>query len=453
MSISTTGRRVAAGVLPDDVVRSETASGAFIYITLEDDVDAANLQTYLQQLTALIHDFEARADPPIATAVVGLGEPAFRRIAGSPPAHIATTLESAGDPVGADVVIYAMYTEGWAQADLEAGLARIGSGVVKRVVVHEGFQRPDGREPGGFRDGLRNAQTDRESVVFVDRDRQPEEPPAADGGSYLVTMRILQHQAPWSALSDAEQEQVIGRRKSDGSRIDLPEGTDAIAEPSDVGACPATSHVAKAGPRGELHDRTQIFRRGIPFSDLSDDGRHEHGLLFASFQASVEQFTTIWSEWMLNLDFPRQGVGKDSLVERGLIEPTSHGVFFVPPQDEYIGAPFFEPATGSDQCPGRIVVRKRLENPDGQPTQGERGGFVFQLFDNAGDPVGASFASDSTGRAVSPPVPVGESYVLRELEVNGPFEPAADRPVILDRRRLVIEVVNRATRPNPGYGG
>lgn len=453
MSISTISRRVAPGVLPDDVVRSETASGAFIYITLNDDVDAASLQTYLQQLTALVREFHARADPPVGTAVVGLGEPAFRRIAGSAPFQIATIIDSAGDPVGADVVIYAMYTEGWAQADLEAGLARIGSGLVKGVEVHEGFQRPDGREPGGFRDGLRNAQTDREAVVFLDRDRQPEEPAEADGGSYLVTMRILQHQAPWAALTDVEQEQVIGRRKSDGSRVDLPEGTDAIAEPADIGACPAASHVAKAGPRGDLHDRTQIFRRGIPFSDLSEHGRHEHGLLFASFQASVEQFTTIWSEWMLNPDFPRQGVGRDELVERGLMEPTSHGVFFVPAEDEYIGAQFFEPVTDPDQCLGRVVVRKRLQNPDGQPTQGERGGFVFQLLDNAGEPIGASFTSDSTGRAVSPPVAVGEGYVLRELEVNGPFEPAADQPVILDRRRIVIEVVNRATRPNPGYGG
>src|SRR5690606_27404732 len=104
-------------------------------------------------------------------------------------------------------------------------------------------------------------------------------------------------------------------------------------------------------------------------------------------------------------------------------------------QGEYIGAQFFEPPADDDRCLGRVVVRKRLENPDGQHTQGERGGFVFQLLDTAGDPVGESFTSDSTGRAVSPPVAVGETYVLRELAVNGPFEPAADQPVTLDRRR------------------
>lgn len=136
----------------------------------------------------------------------------------------------------------------------------------------------------------------------------------------------------------------------------------------------------------------------------------------------------------------------------GLIIITHTGFYFVPAAAEFIGAQFFTETNADDRCRGRVVVRKKLVDPAGNPVRGERGGFIFQLNDAAGTPIGESFTTDSTGRAVSPPVPSGETYTLHEVAVNGPFTAGADVQVNLAGHRVQIDVVNTATVTNPGYG-
>lgn len=157
-------------------------------------------------------------------------------------------------------------------------------------------------------------------------------------------------------------------------------------------------------------------------------------------------------EWMRNPDFPTNGAGPDALLARGLITITHTGFYFVPAAAEFIKAQFFTETNADDRCRGRVVVRKKLVDPSGNPVRGERDGFVLQLNDAAGTPICESFTTDSTGRAVSPPVPSGETYTLHEVTVDGPFTAAADVQVNLSGPRIHIEVVNTATVTNPGYG-
>lgn len=444
----------APRVLPDDVIRDARSDAVLLHITLRPDATIAELEQFNRQLTdavALLHT-DGADGTAVASATVAMGRRFFVRLPVQPAELVDPPPVAEGEYVDADVLVYVMFREESRLAEFVTSLAAIGNGLITSVVSHRGYQRADGRELGGFHDGLRNAKHDRAGIVFVDRDRQPDEPPAAHSGSYVVTMRIPQNLTAWAAIAETEQEQIVGRRKADGSRLDQPVGTPVDTEPVITSGCPLNSHVAKSGPRGELHDRTQIFRRGVPYTELTSAGTIDAGLLFVSFQASLEQFTTVLDEWMRNPDFPTTGTGPDALIARGLISITHTGFYFVPAPAEFIGAQFFTDTNSDDRCRGRIVVRKKLLDPSGNPVRGERGGFIFQLIDAAGTPTGATFITDSTGRAVSPPVPSGETYTLREVAVNGPFTTAPDTQVTLTGRRAQVQVVNIATVTDPGYG-
>jgi Dyp-type peroxidase family len=446
---------LASGVLPDEVIRDPRSDAELTYVTLADGLTPEQIQTFLRALTDAVDRLNAgEGAERAATTCVGLGRRFFARAGIAPVSLAVPAAEPPGAVLDVDLIIYTMCREEWRLADFRRVLAQCGAGIVTAIQIDRGHQRPTARELGGFLDGLRNAGPDREAVVFVDRDRDPEEPEAAAGGTYMVTMRIIQNLDAWEALGDPEQEQIIGRRKVDGSRLDLPEGTTPETE-SGIGAgCPLSSHVAKSGPRGTHRDQVQIFRRGVPFLDLRPDGSAEGGLLFVSFQASMSQFDTIFGEWMINPEFPAPGTGRDALLERGHIQIANVGYFFVPAPAEYIGARFLSPAPGpDDRCLGRVAVRKRLVDASDSPIRAERGGFGFQLFGDDGSTIGEPFLTDSTGRALSPAVPVGDTYTLREVVTPAGFDTAPDQLIELNHRRLRVDVVNKATAVNPGYGG
>lgn len=441
------------GVLPDEVIRDPKSDAELLFVTLRPDLERPALESFLRGLSeAVVSLTDGDGPGQAASACVGLGKRFFDRAEVVPVGLTQLRAVTQGELLDVDTVIYVMCREEWRLADFRRGLASLGAGVITSVAVQRGFQRPDGRELGGFLDGLRNARDDRDAVVFVDRDRDPAEPAAAEGGTYMVTMRIPQDLAAWAALTEADQEQVMGRRKSDGSRLDVPVGTAVDAEGEITAGCPLASHVAKAGPRGEHRDRVQIFRRGVPFIELRPDGILDAGLQFVSFQASMEQFLTLSDEWMSNTEFPEPGTGADALFARGFATLTNTGFFFVPAPAEFIGSQFLVAQPAEDRCLGRIAIRKKLVDSSGSPIRGERGGFGFQLLDQAGSPVGEPFATDSTGRALSPSAPVGDTYIVRELTTRPGFDPAPDQAVSMDRRRIQIEVINTATVPNPGYG-
>jgi deferrochelatase/peroxidase EfeB len=74
--------------------------------------------------------------------------------------------------------------------------------------------------------------------------------------------------------------------------------TDAFNyEPSDQRKCPYASHMRKTGPRDDYPDYTKhlMMRRGIPYGPWCDgpeqasgSTQHERGLLFVSYQSSIE---------------------------------------------------------------------------------------------------------------------------------------------------------------------
>jgi Dyp-type peroxidase family len=465
--MSAPANRLAAGILPDSVIRTPSANAYLLTVTLSEALTAEGVKGWLTDVTGLIDTLQGTFVGAQRAATVNVafaasffqtsaGAPRFELTAAQIPVELATPpllpALSGVAPVTGDVLFYIMSISEAAVAAFQSGLSATHGTAIVADSLELGFQRADGREQFGFRDGLRNIPIpQRPEVVFLDPDRSPEEPAWAAGGSYVVYMKIQQNLEAMAAKSEAEQEQIIGRRKPDGSRLDLPPGTPIAQEGPFIGtACPVSAHIRKAGPRGELHDGTRIFRRGVPFEGLNPDGTQNAGLQFVSYQRSLDEFAAIFGRWMTNSNFPELGAGNDALLATGVITILKAGFFFSPPHDpRYIGAPIFDPPLPDPCTIGRVVVQKELLGENGQPVLSELGGISFQLL-QAGQPIGEPFRTDSTGRAVSPPVP-RSTLVVHEVSPPQGFQQAPDTEVNLTKARELVHVANHVT-PGPGPG-
>jgi len=462
---------LAKGVLPDDVMRDPRAEALLVACALDQTLDRGGVETWLCEITRLVHELTATAPrrPAVATAAIGFGRSFFLTPEGTPrfgldgriPADLQTPPLVAGvaDPVAGslDMLLYVMATSEAQVASFLEGLSHTRTLGLHWVVIERGFQRADGRELFGFRDGLRNVRTsERHGVIFVDRDGAPDEPDWAEDGTYMAYLKVPQDFDAWGQLAVADQEQIIGRRKDDGSRLDLPPGTNPHAEDEIASPPPGMdAHIRKSGPRGALHDRTQIFRRGVPYLTLREDGAVDGGLQFVSFQSSLDQFAVILNRWMANPDFPSTGSRPDGLFARGLATIAKAGFYFVPPHDpRFLGAGMFDPPrpVGHPRKPGRIIIRKRALDVAGNPALAEVGGIGFQLFRaDTNAPIGEVFFTDSAGHACSPEVPLRTPLLLREVQPPSHLEPSPDVAVTLTRSRELVRVDNRVRPGQPGY--
>jgi Dyp-type peroxidase family len=334
---------------------------------------------------------------------------------------------------------------------------------VASITFDRGYQRIDGSEPFGYQDGLRNIATDqRADFVFVDREaRQVEEPSWTDGGSYMVFLKIRQHREAFAALPDeGARDAIIGRRRS-GKRIDLEtsdvEPRDELPEPAPD--LPASSHVRKVGPR-QVHDDTQIFRRGLPFIETASDGQPQIGLNFCSFQASPSQFDVVFNDWAMNAHFPIDGAGPDALLDQArqpqITTIEKSGFFFVPPDhaEGLVGVVLAAPKRPHKPKQGRLVVRKTVRSQADPAQRFERAGFVFQVLDAQNQAVGSQFTSDRMGRAVCPEkLTIGQNYTLQE--VSSPFGGQLELQTVsftMEKSREQLAVRNSITAQVP-YGG
>jgi deferrochelatase/peroxidase EfeB len=460
---------LAKGVRPDPVIANPRSDAALIFVTLHPELTAEQLKEWLQHVSVMVKDLTAlHRGEKNASVAVGFG-PSFFTSSGGARFGIAPDRVPAGFadlpalPLGdgtasRDVVFYVMATHEESVATFLHQLAGARSAITQ-ISIERGFQRADRRELGGFRDGLRNVPTEqRHKTIFVDRTRLPEEPPWTEDGTYMAYLKVRHNLETWEALSPAQQEQIMGRRIKDGSRLDQPEGTSAHIEPPFAGDVPnLDSHVRKAGPRGSEHqEKVQIFRRGVPYLTLNADGTLDAGLHFVSFQASLAAFDVVLNRWMLNPNFPQTGTQQDRLLRDGLTEMVRGGVYFVPPHDpEFIGAGLFKDprADPGPRRQGTLAIRKRILDAGGIPVPAELGGFGFQVFDAASQQaVSEIFHTDSKGHAESPPVETGKQLTVREVEPRGMQPETPEQQVTIEHRRQPpLRFVNRVSAPVPGY--
>ena len=460
--------RLARGVVPhqpdDPVMKAPYAHGVLLFATLRPDLERSGLERWLTEIEARIQELRASLDEDgnrLATLAVGFapsfftthgtGEPRFAGVT-APAGFAELPPMPLGTPVPADVVFYVVATAEAEIAEFVAGVNATAPDVAA-LELEQGYKSFPDKEAFGYTDGVRNARTHRNDVVFVDADGQPEEPHWAIGGTYMSFLRITQNVAGFNQMSASDQDNVIGRDRT-GRRLDTPAGTSISDEgdfPGDLP--PANSHVRKVGPRGSSNrDATQIFRRGLPFFEIKDN-QVIQGLQFVSFQASLAQFDAVYGRWMLNADFPRTGTGQDTLLARSLMNVERWGFYFIPPDsDDPIGTIMLKPAPKPRKSKtGRVAVRKQLLDAAGTPTRGDLGGFTFQITTPDGAPVAEPFTTNSHGHALSDKIAAGD-YKLTELPPQPPqpqMDQAAPQDFTLTSARIVLRVTNHLP---PGAG-
>lgn len=459
----------ARGVVPkksrdESVIRNPDAAGWFIFIDLAEGLDAAATEAFLRELHIAAEALRAergRGNRRRATAAIAVSPTFFTsasgvaRVAppGGVPAGLATPLTIPNTaPAGGDLLVYLMATAEEVAARFLQRLNERRPSPIAALRVERGFQRIDGREWFGYRDGVRNvAPEERDDFVWTDPDLFPEEPPWTAGGTYLAYMKIRQNLQVQRTLPADALDQTIGRR-ADGTRLDLAEGTATADEPPDTAALPAASHVRKAGPRGDGRDPVRIFRRGLPYQEMTPDGLHV-GLQFVSFQPSADYFKVILTRWMINNDFPVQQTGQDALIARGLVSFEKAGLYFVLPNGpEFVGQPMFaQPEVKPVPKQGTIAIRKRVLSAEGAEVQRDLAGFKFRILDSAGQPAD-DLVTNAAGHAQSKLLATGVTYTIEEIDVPAGVTADPLPPVALTAPHFVVQAVNRA-QPGSPYAG
>ena len=141
--------------------------------------------------------------------------------------------------------------------------------------VH-GFKYLGGRDLTGFVDGTENAKGDeRAGVALVGT-----EEPAFAGGSYVSVQRYVHDLGRWEALSEAAQEQAVGRTRDDDQELD-----DADK--------PASAHIARVVIEEE-GEELEILRHSLPYGTTS-----EHGLYFVAYCRSPAPFRKMLERMVL----------------------------------------------------------------------------------------------------------------------------------------------------------
>lgn len=455
----------AKGILPikeDAAMRSPNAEGYFIYGSLDPSLTRDALIEFLTNAKAALDELVRKdssgtdiADVVVAFSPRLLGTPSTPRFSSQVPNGFAEPVAMPGPIIECDLLFYIASMEEERVANFVRALWNLRPPITE-IAMDRGYQRKDGTEVFGYADGLRNVEKSRRSsIIFVHEDRHPEEASGVVDGSYMAFIRIEQHPQPFQALEPAVRDGAMGRTQ-DGTRLDLPSGSDPRKEPAmPAGEPPSvTSHVRKVGPRGP-HDDVEIFRRGLPFMEL-EGGQMRIGLNFVSFQASPDQFDVVLNDWMMNPNFPTPGAGVDRLFDPalGITTILKSGFFYVPPHDDrFLGASLFDAPKGKGKVKtGQVSVRKRVVDASGVMVRVERGGFQFQLLDSSGSVV-SEFATDSKGHAQSDELPVG-TYTLHEVPPDPArqIQPAPDQTIELKSKHEVVQVRNTVTQPNPPYG-
>jgi putative iron-dependent peroxidase len=161
------------------------------------------------------------------------------------------------------------------------------------------------RDLTGFVDGTENpTPASAPAMVLV-----PDDAPGA-GGAVLLVQKWEHDFSAWTALSDAEQEQVMGRTKPDSIELDDK---------------PVTSHVA----RTDQDEFGHIFRRNTAYGTLQ-----QHGTMFVGFAASRQPLDVMLRSMVgqvVNGGEPGQHGERDALTRYTVAK--SGGYYFMPSID------------------------------------------------------------------------------------------------------------------------
>ncbi len=165
--------------------------------------------------------------------------------------------------------------------------------------VLDGFMYGNSQDLSGYEDGTENPQ-DEEAIKAAIVSGQGE---GLDGASFVAVQQWLHHFDAFDAMTQAEQDDTIGRRISDNEEMD-----DA----------PASAHVKRAAQES-FSPEAFVLRRSMPWTE-----GNEAGLNFVAFGHSLDAFEAIL----------KRMVGQEDGVTDALFNfsrPFSGGYYWCPP--------------------------------------------------------------------------------------------------------------------------
>lgn len=131
--------------------------------------------------------------------------------------------------------------------------------------VIDGFQYDTGRDLTGFEDGTENPQGEKAIAAGIVQDRGE----GLDGSSFVAVQLWVHDFARFAALSPKEQDESVGRRKSDNE--ELPDA-------------PPSAHIKRTAHES-FEPQAFIVRRSMPWADGV-----RGGLNFVAFGKSLDAF-------------------------------------------------------------------------------------------------------------------------------------------------------------------
>ena len=273
----------------------------FIEYQLRRDVSASDVKRALAEAAAALADLDGRQ----LNLVWAFGNDCWAALGGSRPAGLKRF-----QPVGAGAT-QAPATQHsvllWLHGDDEGALfdAAIAADARLRDVAEvalelRGFMYHDSRDLSGFIDGTENPGGEARRQVALIPDGE-----VGAGGSYVLSQQWVHRLDAFRAMSQAEQEGVIGRTKPDSVELD-----DELM--------PENSHVSRSDVK--INGRAQkLYRRSVPYGGVG-----EHGLYFLSFSAELSRYEHILASMF--------GEAEDAIVDRltDFSTPVSGSFWFAP---------------------------------------------------------------------------------------------------------------------------
>ena len=169
----------------------------------------------------------------------------------------------------------------------------------RRDRLVDGFCYADSRDLTGYEDGTENPEGDKAADAAIAAGAGD----GLDGGSFVAVQQWRHDLDRFKAKSQAEQDDIIGRRLSDNEEFD-----DA----------PPSAHVKRTAQES-FDPEAFVVRRSMPWSDASGEG-----LVFVAFGASLYAYETIL----------RRMIGEEDGIIDGLFKfthPVSGSYFWCPP--------------------------------------------------------------------------------------------------------------------------
>ena len=157
----------------------------------------------------------------------------------------------------------------------------------------DAFKYDTGRDLSGYEDGTENPHNEHAIVVAI----------AEDGGSFVATQQWLHHFDRLQTMSQAEKDDMIGRRQSDNEEL---------------GDAPISAHVKRTAQEN-FEPEAFVLRRSMPWSAGA-----EAGFYFVAFATSFEAFEA---------QLRRMSGAEDGITDAlfAFTTPTTGSYFWCPP--------------------------------------------------------------------------------------------------------------------------